>query len=115
MSEIEMFRRHKPSTQSADRSRLHKHLLPELGHLPMKEITRDVVQGFIARKAKSLSSKSVKNCIALLGEMWQAAKVSGYTAIDPFVALRLPEPALLNEPSFSLNEMKAIINAAAEP
>ena len=81
----------------------------------MKEITRDVVQGFIARKAKSLSSKSVKNCIALLGEMWQVAKIGGYTQIDPFVALRLPEPELLDEPALSIEEMKLIIDSAPEP
>jgi len=77
---------HKRSTQAADRSRLRKHLIPDLGKLCMKDIDRQTVQGMVARKGKSLSPKSVRNLIALLSEMWEAAKADGYTQIDPFCA-----------------------------
>jgi integrase len=106
---------HKRSTQSADRSRLKKHLNPELGDRCMKDINREIVQTMVARKAKSLSAKSVRNLVALLSEMWMQAKVDGYTEIDPFSALRLPEPSLLNERCLTLDEMKAVIDAANEP
>jgi len=74
----------------------------------MKDITREVVQMMVARKAKTLSAKSVRNLIALLSEMWIQAKADRYTQIDPFAALRLPDPDLVNERSLSLNEMKAV-------
>jgi integrase len=106
---------HKRSTQSADRSRLKKHLIPELGDKCMKDIRGEVVQSMVARKAKTLSAKSVRNLIALLGEMWKQAKADGYTEIDPFPALRLPQPDLLNERCLTLDEMKAVIDGAEEP
>ena len=105
----------KRSTQSADRSRLKKHLVPELGHMCMKDINRETVQRMVARKAKTLSAKSVRNLVGLLREMWLQAKADGYTLIDPFVALVLPEPDLINEPCLTLEEMKNLINAADEP
>jgi hypothetical protein len=73
---------HKRSTQSADRSRLKKHLIPEFGEICMKDMTREVLQGFVARKAKTLSAKSVRNLIALMREMWKQAKADGYTQTD---------------------------------
>lgn len=106
---------HKRSTQSADRSRLRKHLMPELGARCMKDINREIVQSMVAKKASSLSAKSVRNLIALMGEMWVHAKADGYTEIDPFSALRLPEQSLFNERCLTLDEMKALIDATAEP
>jgi integrase len=106
---------HKRSTQSADRSRLEKHLLPELGDRSMKDINREVVQTMVARKATTLSAKSVRNLVALLREMWVQAKADGYTEMDPFAALRLPETDLVNERCLTLDEMKNVIDAAEDP
>jgi integrase len=106
---------HKRSTQSGDRSRLSRHLIPELGRIAMKDIDRATVQAFVARKAKTLSGKSIKNLVALLREMWGAARADGYSQLDPFFGLRLPEIGLTNEPSFTLDEMKQIIETAEEP
>jgi len=90
--------RHKRSTPSGDRSRLRKHLLPELGDKCMKVISGEVLQSLVARKSEVLSAKSVRNLIALLSEMWAQAKAHNYTQIDPFFALRLPDQGLLDEP-----------------
>jgi integrase len=106
---------HKRSTQAADKSRINRHLVPELGDRCMKDISREVLQSLVARKSKVLSAKSVKNLIALLREMWEQAKADGYTQVDPFVALRLPEPELINERCLTLDEMKAVIDSAQEP
>jgi integrase len=105
----------KPSTRSADQSRIRKHLIPELGDLCMKDITAQRVQAMIARKAKSVSPKSVRNLLALLGMMWNQSKAWGYVQHDPFWGLVLPERDLLNERSLTLEEMKAVIEAANEP
>ncbi len=105
----------KPSTKSADQSRLKKHLLPQIGELCLKDVTAQRVQGLIASKANSLSPKSVKNLVALLGMMWIQAKAWGYVQHDPFCGLVLPERDPLNEPSLTLTEMRAIITAANEP
>jgi integrase len=106
---------HKRSTQSADKSRLRKHLIPDLGDKCMKDITREVLQTFVARKAKVLSGKSVRNLLALLAEMWAQAKADSYSQIDPFVSLVLPDCGLTNERCLTLNEMKLVIDTAPEP
>jgi integrase len=105
----------KPSTRSADNSRIHKHLIPELGEVCMKDVTGQRVQAMIARKANSLSPKSIRNVIALLGMMWNHAKAWGYVQHDPFWGLVLPERDPLNERCLTLEEMKAVIVAANEP
>lgn len=106
---------HKRSTQSGDRSRIRKHLIPELGDKCMKDVNRELLQSMVARKGNSLSPKSVRNLVALLREMWVQAKTDGYTQIDPFVGLVLPDRGLLNERCLTLDEMKVVIDSAQEP
>jgi integrase len=113
--QTDVLSQHKRSTQAADKSRLRKHLIPELGDRCMKDITREVLQSFVARKATTLSAKSVRNLIALLGEMWTQAKADGYTQVDPFSALVLPDCGLTNERCLTLDEMKLVIDTAPEP
>jgi integrase len=105
----------KPSTRSADRSRILKHLLPEFGDVCMKDLTAQRVQAMIARKAGSVSPKSIRNLIALLGMMWNQAKSWGYVQHDPFSGLVLPERDPLNERCLTVEEMRAVIEAASEP
>ena len=105
----------KPSTASADQSRLRKHLLPELGDLCMKDLTAQTIQAMIARKANSVSPKSLRNLIVLLRMMWNQAKAWGYVQHDPFWGLVLPERQPLNERCLTLEEMKALVLAATEP
>jgi integrase len=105
----------KPSTQSADRSRIRKHMIPDLGETSMKDLSSQRLQAFIAQKARSIGPKSVKNVIALFRMMWTQAKAWGYVNHDPFGSLVLPGLNPLNERAFSLQEMKSIIAAAEEP
>jgi integrase len=105
----------KPSTRAADKSRIFKHLIPEFGAICMKDLTAQRLQAMIARKAGSVSPKSIRNLIALVGMMWNQAKAWGYVQHDPFVGLVLPERDPLDERCLTLSEMKAVIAAAKEP
>ena len=106
----------KPSTRSADRSRIAKHLVPELGDLCMKDVTTQGIQAMIAKKqSDGLSPKSVRNLIATLRIMWTQARSWGYVQHDLFYGLVLPNQELLNERFLSLDEMKRVIEAALEP
>jgi Phage integrase, N-terminal SAM-like domain len=88
--QTDVLSQHKRSTQSADKSRIRKHLDPELGTMCMKAISRELLQAFVARKATILSAKSVRNLIALLGEMWVSSKGRRLHAARP---LRESRPA----------------------
>ena len=105
----------KPSTRSADKSRISKHLVPEFGDVCLKDLNGQRIQAMIAHKAGSISSKSLRNLIALLGMMWNQAKAWGSVQHDPFVGLVLPERDPLNERCLTLEEMRALIVAAKEP
>jgi integrase len=104
----------KPSTRSADNSRIKKHLLPEWGDLCMKDINSQRVQAMIAKKHGEISPKSIRNLVATLRIMWNQAQARGYTQ-QAFFGLVLPERGLLNERFLSLDEMKRLIEAAPEP
>jgi len=104
----------KPSTRSADKSRIKKHLLPEWGDLCMKDINSQRVQAMIAKKQGEISPKSIRNLVATLRIMWAQAQAWGYTQ-HAFFGLVLPERGLLNERFLSLDEMKRLIEAAPEP
>jgi integrase len=51
----------------------------------------------------------------LLREMWAQARADGYSNLDPFFGLVLPEPGLTNERFFTLEEMIQVIQTAPEP
>jgi hypothetical protein len=51
-------------------------------------------------------------CCAL---MWVQARADGYTQLDPFASLVLPNPDLINERCLSLDEIRLVIDSAAEP
>ena len=104
---------HKPSTQTADRSRIRKHLLPVFGNVCLKDVSAEMVQSFVARR--EVSAKSARNLIALMRQMWHSAGAWGYVQHDPFISIVLPDRGLLRERFFSLDEMKRIIEAAQEP
>jgi integrase len=106
---------HKPSTGSGDKSRIKKHLIPELGELCLKDINAQRLQSMVAKKGEKLSAKSVRNLIATLRIMWRQAKAWGYISHDPFDGIVLPDRDLLDERFLSLEEMKLVIENAPEP
>jgi len=105
----------KPSTETADRSRITKHLIPEWGDLCLKDINSQRVQAMIARKRFDLSPKSIRNLIATVRMMWTQAQAWGYIQHDALFGIVLPDRGLVNERFFSLDEMKRLIEGATEP
>lgn len=88
--DLAVLSQHKPSTQSADRSRMRKHLIPDLGEILMKDLTAQRLQNFVAIKARSIGPKSVKNLVALLRMMWIQANAWNYVQHDPFGSWSCP-------------------------
>lgn len=104
----------KPSTQSAIASQLKAQIVPFFGEVAMKEITTRAIQSFIHSR-EDKASKTVKNYILTLHMMWRQAKAWNYVTHDPFDGLVLPKTGRTKRIFFTEEEVKQIINAAAEP
>jgi integrase len=104
---------HKPSTQTAVKSQLRKHLIPHFGGLQLGSITSETIQGFIS--SGHCAPKTARNLIASLRMIWNAGKAWGYVAGDPTEGLVLPKRGLVEVPSLSVDQIGSIVKNAEEP
>lgn len=104
---------HKPSTQSAINSNLKNWLIPYFGSFAMKDIGPQMVQMFV-RNCR-LAPKTCLNQILSLRMTWKTAKAWGYVSHNPFDGLVLPKITNQRRFFFTVDEIKRIISAAAEP
>ena len=107
----------KPSCKAPERSRLKKHLLPLLGSVAMKDINTELLQSSVSYWSSSgLSPKTIKNLIAQLRSMWNAAQAWQYVGDgDPFKRLRLPGVDEADQPVFDPDAVRCLISAAQPP
>lgn len=104
---------HKRSTQSSTRSQLRRWLLPQLGSIALKDLDGQRLQAFVS--SCQCNAKTVRNLVATLRMMWNNARAWGYVAHDPFDGLVLPKRGLVQAFTFSLEEIKRIVDSAGEP
>ncbi|HZS28411.1 MAG TPA: tyrosine-type recombinase/integrase [Candidatus Angelobacter sp.] len=104
---------HKPSTQHSVKSHLKNQLLPTLTGISVKDITTELLQSCVG--TWGTSPKTVQTVKLILQMMWNAAKSWGIVTHNPFDGLRLPRPVKTERRSFTLQEVKQIIEAAQEP
>src|SRR6202035_1977732 len=95
-------------------SQLKAQIVPFFGEVAMKEMTTRAIQSFIHSR-EDKASKTVKNYILTLHMMWRQAKAWNYVTHDPFDGLVLPKTGRTKRIFFTEEEVKQIINAAAEP
>lgn len=101
---------HKPSMQSSTRSQLRKWLVPKLGEHELKDLDGQVLQEFVC--GCSREPKTIRNLIATLRMMWNAARAWGYVVHDPFAGVVLPKVVKTEQPHFSIEDVKAILDKA---
>ncbi len=104
---------HKRSTQSSTRSQLRRWLLPHLGSVALKDLDGQRLQAFVSQC--QCNAKTVRNLVATLRMMWNNARAWGYVAHDPFDGLVLPKRGLVQTLTFSLEEIRRIVDSAGEP
>jgi len=93
-----LFPTFKHSTSRGYAYLLRKYLLPYFGEFKLTEITRQMVQAFVAQIGQRLSSKSValvKNC---LSKVFSTAIEWGYLEQNPATGVRLPARISKHEP-----------------
>lgn len=104
---------HKGSTQSAERTVIHKYLVPFFGKTGLGDITTPAVQKFIS--GLMVSPKSVRNIIGIFKSMWRTARKWGLVSHNPFDGLDLPRRKPIDVRSYTVEEMQQIIQASPEP
>lgn len=102
----------KRSTQLSTKSVIHKWLEPRLGHWPVKDISTEVVQGFVA--SIDAAPKTIRNVIITLRMIWNTAKAWDYADHDPFEGLKMPKGQPVERRFFTLDEMQKILDAVED-
>jgi integrase len=103
----------KPSTQINFRCHMEKHLRPFFGATPVKEISAETVQRFVA--GLDASPKTARNILATFRVVWNSAKAWSYVDRDPFGGVRLRRSRKPRQFSFTLDEVRRILATAEEP
>jgi integrase len=91
-------------------------LVPAFGNIELKDITTEVLQGYVTDLLKSgLSVKYVRNIISTMSAMWDVALSWEYVTHKPFAELLLPECEPSDAEPYSAEEVIRIFQAATEP
>lgn len=88
---------------------------PFFGSIPLRDINTQSVQTYVQQCARA--PRTVKNHILIMRMVWKSARVWGYIAQthNPFLDLTMPRKMPASTGTFTLDEMKRIIEAAQEP
>ena len=103
----------KPSSRTNAESHLRKYLKPFFGKMQLAQITREVVQGFLAPLA--VSAKTKRNILMTLRSVWTTAKEWGYVQHEPFGRKMVPRTRRPERFFFTVEESEKVITAAQEP
>jgi integrase len=105
----------RPSSQSSADSVLRNWLEPFFGATALRDINTQLVQSYIRQCTRS--ARTVKNHILIMKMVWKSARVWGYIAQthNPFQDLTMPRKMPASTGTFTLDEMKRIIEATPEP
>jgi integrase len=109
---------HEGSTQDSEKSEV-KAWVANLGGMRLRDISTEVVQDVITLWSKpgkdKRSEKTIRNRVATLRLVWASAKAWGYVTHDVCQDLVLPAWNREEQPSFTVEQVKQIIDAANEP
>jgi integrase len=103
---------HKPSSQSSFKGCLTS-LLEFFGAMDLNEIDFSTVQRWISEQ--KFSAKTIRNRFGVFRLVMQYAKSCGYIQSFDFKGLRFPKRGIINQPCFTADEAKKIIEATREP
>ena len=111
-----LFPTFKHSTSRGYAYLLRKHLLPSFGEYKLTDVTRQMVQMFVAQICQRLSPKSValaKNC---LSKVFSTAIEWGYVEQNPATGVRLPARVSKREPiALTPNQVQQLTSELREP
>jgi integrase len=104
---------YKPSTRSGMKSSVNRWLVPRFGELQLHQITPEMLQQFLSNAP--VKPKTVRNLFITFKLMWATARAWGYAEKNICEGIVLPARGVVEEPWFTEDEMRQIINEADEP
>jgi len=106
---------YKPSALRAYEQVLRATVLPQLGHLRLSSVTRNVLQDLIDRLvAEGLSPSTVRNTILPLRAIYRRALSCSEVLVNPTLGLALPASRARRERIARPTEARALIEALSE-
>jgi integrase len=109
---VQVLTKHKASSQSSMKSEL-KAWIKAIGPFSMKEVSCERLQAVIT--SWKVNPKTVRNRVATFRLLWNSAKAWQYVLHDPCEGLVLEKWDRPEQPSFSLEDVTKIIQAAPAP
>jgi integrase len=95
---------------------LRKYLIPYFGEFKMTEITRQMVQGFVAQLGQRLSPKSLRLAKNLLSKVFSTAIEWGFVEQNPATGVRLPALVAQQERiALTPEQVRALLDELLEP
>ncbi|MGH9603783.1 MAG: tyrosine-type recombinase/integrase [Terriglobales bacterium] len=92
------------------------HLIPAFGDLPLRFISRDAAQHFLAAKLQSgLSWKTVKHLRTVFGTILTAAEGWDLIQANPVRKTRMPRRPRCEKPTIALESVTQLLKTLAEP
>jgi Phage integrase, N-terminal SAM-like domain len=102
-----MLQHYRPSTATNYRNHIAKHLLPQFGETMLRDVSAEVVQGFVSRLSEHSAPQTVKNILATMKVMWTTATNWGTPRSKGCVCPDSVTPRL--------DELRRVLGAATEP
>lgn len=93
-----------------------KHLLPYFGEFKLSEVTRQMVQTFVAQIGQRLAPKSIALATNCLSKVFSTAIEWGYVEQNPATGVRLPARISKREPTaLTPEQIRQLIDELQEP
>jgi integrase len=105
------------TTQARSQSVLNKYVVPEFGHLMLREITLEMLQGYFTDLQQSkLSGESVDKVRDVLAGVMRTAVDYGRLSVNPVEKIRLKKRRLVRaKPFLRVDQFHALVEAMSEP
>ena len=105
----------KPSTRQSYECALQRHILPELGDLPLTEVVPLHIETLIQAKLKiGLSAKTVRNLVGLLQGIFSLAVDNDLIARSPVRSKHKPTVHRREKPVWTADQVKLILAAVPQ-
>ena len=98
----------KISTTQKYRDVLKKHVIPNLGYVPVKALNGEIIQRFVCKLNESYSSGTVNTVIAVLLKSLNDARINGVISAGDLPAFHRPQKVLRRVECFNSKEQRSI-------